>query len=66
VLAVAGAIGPGAEAVLEEGIDAYFSICGGPIGLEQAMAQAGELLEMATEQVVRGFLSCRNLRGTET
>jgi glycerate kinase len=54
-LALAGVIGPGAEAVLEQGIDAYFSICAGPIGLEQAMAQAEELLERATEQVVRGF-----------
>ena len=30
-LALAGSIGPGAEAVLEQGIDAYFSICPGPI-----------------------------------
>ena len=30
-LALAGSIGPGAEAVLEHGIDAYFSICPGPI-----------------------------------
>ena len=29
-LALAGTIGPGAEAVLEQGIDAYFSICAGP------------------------------------
>ena len=29
-LALAGSIGPGAEAVLEQGIDAYFSICPGP------------------------------------
>jgi glycerate kinase len=55
-IALAGTIGPGAEAVLEEGIDAYFSICPGPIGLDQAMARAGELLEEATEQAVRAFL----------
>ena len=56
-LALAGSIGPGAEAVLEQGIDAYFSICPGPISLDQAIAQAGALLERATEQAVRGFLA---------
>ena len=56
-LALVGSIGPGAEAVLKEGIDAYFSICSGPISLEQAIAEAEELLQKATEQVVRGFLA---------
>jgi glycerate kinase len=56
-LAIAGSIGPGAEAVLEEGISAYFSICPGPIAREAAMAQAGELLEDATAQAVRAFLA---------
>ena len=40
VLALAGSIGPGAEAVLDQGIDAYFSICPGPIGLDQAIGHA--------------------------
>ncbi|MGP0062478.1 MAG: glycerate kinase [Isosphaeraceae bacterium] len=57
--AMAGTIGPGAEAVLEEGIDAYFSICPGPITLEQAVASAGELLEEATAQALRAFLTGR-------
>jgi glycerate 2-kinase len=56
VLALAGSIGPGASAVLEQGIDAYFSICPGPIGLEEAVSHAAELLERATDQAVRGFL----------
>jgi len=56
-LALAGSIGPGAEAVLEHAIDAYFSICPGPISLEQAIAEAEDLLRTATEQVVRGFLA---------
>jgi glycerate kinase len=56
-LALAGSIGPGAEAVLEHGIDAYFSICPGPISLDQAIDDAGLLLERATEQAVRGFLA---------
>ena len=62
VLALAGSIGPEAEAVLEHGVDAYFSICPGPIGLDQAIAQAGPLLERATEQAVRGFLAGRHPR----
>jgi len=60
VLALAGSIGPGAEAVLEQGIDAFFSICPGPIDLDQAISQADTLIERATEQAVRAFLAGRN------
>jgi glycerate kinase len=63
-LALTGTIKPGAEAVLEQGIDAYFSICPGPISLDQAVAQAETLLERATEQVVRAFLA-GGARGTD-
>jgi len=56
-LALAGRIDPGAEAVLGEGIDAYFSICRGPTSLDEAIAQADLLLERATEQAVRAFLA---------
>ena len=59
VLALAGSIGPGASAVLDQGIDAYFSICPGPIALEEAVSHAAELLEHATEQAVRGFIAGR-------
>jgi glycerate kinase len=58
-LALTGTINPGAEAVLEEGIDAYFSICPGPISLDQALRQAGILLEKATAQAVRAFCARR-------
>ena len=58
-LALAGSIGPGAEATLDEGLDAYFSICPGPISLDEAMARAAELLEEATAQAVRAFLAGR-------
>jgi glycerate kinase len=58
-LALAGSIGAGAEAVLVHGIDAYFSICSRPIVLEQAIAEAKDLLQRATEQVMRGFLAGR-------
>jgi glycerate kinase len=59
VLALVGSIGPGASAVLEHGVDAYFSICPGPIELEEAVKEAAELLEHATEQAVRGFVAGR-------
>ncbi len=61
VLALAGSIGPGAEATLAEGLDAYFSICPGPITLETAMAHATNLLEAATTQAVRAFLAGRRI-----
>lgn len=61
-LALAGSIGRGAEAVLEHGIDAYFSICSGPMRLEEAVARAEELLARATEQAVRGFMAQQRLR----
>ena len=38
VIAVAGTIGPGAERVLEHGIDAYFAILDRPCTLADAMA----------------------------
>ena len=59
MLALAGLIGPGASNVLEHGIDAYFSICAGPIELTKQSSAAAELLEQATEQAVRGFVAGR-------
>jgi glycerate kinase len=56
-LALAGSLGPGSRSILEMGINACFSICPGPISLDQAMAAGSELLERATEQVVRAFLA---------
>jgi glycerate 2-kinase len=58
-LALAGTIGPGAAAVLDQGIDAYFSICPGPIPLGDALSRAGALLEVAAAQAVRAFLAGR-------
>jgi glycerate 2-kinase len=58
-LALAGTIGAGASAVHDLGIDAYFSICTGPISFDAAVTRASELLEAATEQVMRAFL-CGN------
>ncbi len=58
-LALAGAIGEGAEGVLDQGIDAYFSICNRPLSLEDALAQCADLLEQAAMQAVRAFLAGR-------
>jgi len=58
-LAVAGTLGPGVEAVLGEGIAAYFSVCPGPVPLADALAHAAEYLTACTEQAVRGFLAGR-------
>lgn len=58
-IALAGSIGPGAEAVLDEGIDAYFSICPAPMTLDDAIAQGEPLLERAAEQAMRAFLAGR-------
>ena len=56
-LALVGSIGEGAERTLDEGINAYYSICPGPITLETAVADAAVLLENATAQAVRGFMA---------
>jgi glycerate kinase len=52
-IAAAGSIGPGAEAVYEQGIAAYFSICNGPMSLQEAMANAGPLLTQAVGNILR-------------
>jgi glycerate kinase len=61
-IALVGAIKPGAEAVLLEGIDACFSICPGPITLDEAKSNAAALLEQATAHAVRAFLAGRRAR----
>ena len=59
-IALAGTVGPGAEAVLDQGVNAYFSICPGPITLDESIAQAERLLESVSAQAVRAFLAGRN------
>ena len=58
-LAFAGTLGSGAESIIAEGVDAYFSICRRPMAIDEAISQAGELLERAVEQAVRAFLAGR-------
>lgn len=59
VLAFAGKLGPGAESVLAHGVDAYFSICPGPMPVSKAMSRAEPLLESAVEQALRAYLAGR-------
>ncbi|MCB1826563.1 MAG: glycerate kinase [Candidatus Competibacteraceae bacterium] len=62
-LAIAGSVGGGLESLHQRGIDAVFSLCPGPVSLEQAMAAGGDHLAAATEQAVRAFLAGRRQLG---
>ncbi len=59
VLALAGTLGAGFEALMDQGVSACFSLCSGPTSLEAASRRAPELLSQATEQAVRAFLAGR-------
>jgi len=53
VLALVGSVGPGAEKVLDEGIDAVMSIIQRPMSLEEAIKEAPVLLEEAAGRAAR-------------
>jgi glycerate kinase len=55
VMALAGAIGAGAESLYDLGLTAYFSLCDGPMAEREAMTRASELLEAATSNAVRAW-----------
>lgn len=57
--AIAGGIGERIGELHEVGINAVFSLCPGPITLEQASANSESLLENAAEQAVRAWLAGR-------
>lgn len=59
-IALAGSIGPGMDRLHAEGLTAFFSICPGPMGLDEAIRRAPELIEAAAEQAVRAFLARRS------
>ena len=59
-IGLAGTIGPGAEAVLKDGMLAYFSLCNRPMPLEAAIEDASTLLADVAESAVRLFLAGRN------
>ena len=58
-IAIAGGIGDGLESLHALGVSAVFSLCPGPVSLEQALAAGGDYLAAATEQAVRAFLAGR-------
>jgi len=58
-IALAGSVGGGLQELHAIGINAVFSLCPGPVSLEQAMQRGAEYLEAATEQAVRAFLAGR-------
>ena len=58
VVALAGSLGEGYKGVYDCGMDAVFSICPGPLSLDEAVARAEELLADAAEAVVRMWARC--------
>lgn len=59
VIAVAGSLGLGYQAVYDLGIKAVMPICSGPMTLDHAMTHAGELLADTAERVLR-LIATRN------
>jgi glycerate 2-kinase len=59
-IALAGTLGPGAEGVLDEGVNAILSLCPGPLSLDEAVVRASELLTKIATQAVRCFLAGRD------
>lgn len=57
VVAIGGAIGPGAEALYPLGVGALVSLVPGPMSLEEAMGRAPELLADAAERLLRLVLA---------
>ncbi|PIE56227.1 MAG: glycerate kinase [Desulfobulbus propionicus] len=56
-LAVAGSRGQDLTSLHALGINAVFSLCPGPISLEEAMTNSTAMIRRATEQVLRCFLA---------
>lgn len=55
--AIGGGVGDGLDDLHALGMDAVFSLCRGPISLDDAKQQVAELLTGAAEQAVRAFLA---------
>jgi len=56
VIAIAGEIGSGYQAVYEQGIDTVFSIAPGPISFSQSTGMAEELIADVAERAIRLFI----------
>jgi glycerate kinase len=53
VVCLSGGLGPGADEVLSRGIDAVAAAVPGPMGLDEAVARAAELVEAAATRACR-------------
>ncbi|MGN8853024.1 glycerate kinase family protein [Anaerobiospirillum succiniciproducens] len=53
VIALCGSIGTNAEALYEHGINAIYSLCTGPMTLDEAMSNAEELIEKLSYNIAR-------------
>jgi glycerate kinase len=62
-IAIAGGIGERISELYPIGIDAVFSLCPGPVSLEEAMVRAAAFLTQTSEQVMRVFMAGRAARG---
>lgn len=56
-IVVAGSVGADLGTLHQQGVDAVFSLCPGPMSLKEAMAQAETSISRTTEQVIRCFLA---------
>jgi len=54
-VAIAGSVGEGIDDLIDVGIIAVFSLCRGPITLEDAMSRASALLFESTSQIIHLF-----------
>ncbi|WP_076344706.1 glycerate kinase [Alicyclobacillus vulcanalis] len=59
VFCISGSIGPGAEALYDQGVTALFSITPGPMDLGEALANAPLLLRSAVENAMRAWRAGR-------
>ena len=63
---IAGRKSAGLDRLHELGADAVFSLCPGPMSLDEAMARAAPLLADAAEEATRAFLAGRRRRNFST
>ncbi len=64
VIAIAGSLGNGYQALYEAGIDAAFSLASGPCTLADACQQASTLLEDRAQDIMRVWLAGRSAANT--
>jgi len=63
-IAIAGMLDKSAYGLHDTGIDAMFSLCPGPVPLENALANAADYLADTTEQVIRCYRTAQSFRET--